>query len=333
MNLLNEFKKALVPFPKFDLIDRDLKHPKPNKWELKGYKLDLYSDKPKSNFGLLYKMLPDVAASDFIPPGIEGEDKLKRTLESNKFSWLRSILEFEPQRENIPEVLLPAYLRKREIQATTVQPLIVGLGEASPYETSITLDHLTGLPIIPGSAVKGITRRAAILNLAWKKRSSFAEKFKEKFGFELQCFDNSEYADLLPYGEEFAFIAEKIEKDLKSEKFTKVFGTQGQKGKTIFMDAYPIEWPSNLFRLDVMNPHYQPYYESEGKNPPADWYNPVPVFYLTVNIGVRYRFVLASEDENLLNIAQKWLEFALTHIGVGAKGNQGYGIFKDVKTI
>ena len=104
-----------------------------------------------------------------------------------------------------------------------------------------------------------------------------------------------------------------------------------QKGKVIFMDAYPIEWPDGLFRVDIMNPHYGPYYESPGKNPPADWYNPVPVPYLTVNIGVTYRFILLSQNGNLLKKAYEWLEFALENIGVGAKGNQGYGVFEVIK--
>ena len=77
-----------------------------------------------------------------------------------------------------------------------------------------------------------------------------------------------------------------------------------------------------------MNPHYGPYYETKGKEPPADWYNPVPIPYLTVNTGVRYRFVIASRNKNLLSKAVEWLAFALTIIGVGAKGSQGYGVFK-----
>ena len=103
-------------------------------------------------------------------------------------------------------------------------------------------------------------------------------------------------------------------------------------GNVIFMDAYPVDWSEvpdrKLFRIDVMNPHYGPYYESPDKNPPADWYNPVPVFYLTVNENVKYQFAIASKDKELLKAAKVWLEFALENIGVGAKGNQGYGVFK-----
>ena len=185
--------------------------------------------------------------------------------------------------------------------AKTAQPLIIGLGEPSPYETGITLDFLTGLPIVPGSALKGIARRAAIMKLSGK-------------------------TDVLPYGEEFEELAKVYD---QHEQIVEIFGTQDQKGKVIFMDAYPIEWPNRLFRVDIMNPHYGPYYRNPSKeNPPADWYEPKPIPYLTVNTNVTYRFILASRDSDLLGKAKEWLKFALESIGVGAKGNQGYGVFQ-----
>ena len=99
------------------------------------------------------------------------------------------------------------------------------------------------------------------------------------------------------------------------------------------MDTYPVDWENasdgKLFRVDIMNPHYGPYYRNPSKeNPPADWYEPKPISYLTVNTDVKYRFVLASKDSGLLETASKWLKFALENIGVGAKGNQGYGVFE-----
>jgi len=42
--------------------------------------------------------------------------------------------------------------------------MVVGLGRASVLETGITLHHLYGLPIIPGSALKGLARSYALLN-------------------------------------------------------------------------------------------------------------------------------------------------------------------------
>ena len=42
--------------------------------------------------------------------------------------------------------------------------MIVGLGQTSILETSITLDRITGIPIIPGSALKGLAASYAILS-------------------------------------------------------------------------------------------------------------------------------------------------------------------------
>ena len=297
----NEYKDAFIPLPGMGnfLLRKLIK--RKGKWKLQDYYFPRDMNIKAPNFGLLHNLLPD----NFVPENLSPNDSKERenfekALNSNKFKWLNLILRYQPSGEFVPEDYIPNYYVAKKFKAKTTQPLIVGLGEASPYETGITLDFITGLPIIPGSALKGITRRAAIMKL-------------------------SDRTDLLPYGDEFAEVAKEYE---QHERIIQVFGTQDQKGKIIFMDAYPIEWPKGLFRVDIMNPHYGPYYESPDKNPPGDWYNPVPIFYLTVNKDVKYRFVIASEDEGLLEAAKDWLEFALTNIGVGAKGNQGYGVFE-----
>ena len=302
MGIPEDAKKASIPLPKVgNLIERDLEHPRKDKWELTRYKFRIYPDIP--HYGFLLKMLPDLFPN-ILAEKIDRPDKFKDALKGNKFAWFKTVINLDFPKDEIPPPIIPDTYKDngkhKEAFAKTIQPLIVGLGEAFPYETGITLDFLTGLPIIPGSALKGIARRAAIMKLSGK-------------------------TDLLPYGEEYTKVAQEYD---QHEKIVQVFGTQDQKGKVIFMDAYPVEWPNGLFRVDVMNPHYGPYYKSKGKKPPGDWYNPVPVFYLTVNEGVKYRFIIAGKDSELLCLAKKWLEFALEHIGVGAKGSQGYGIFE-----
>ena len=332
----NEYKDAFIPLPGMGnfLLRKLIK--RKGKWKLQDYYFPRDMNIKAPNFGLLHNLLPD----NFVPENLSPNDSKERenfekALNSNKFKWLNLILRYQPSGEFVPENYIPNYYVAEKIKAQTIQPLIIGLGEVSTYETGITLDFLTGLPIIPGSALKGITRRAAVLELACDNKDQLKKEFKEEFGFELQCSDNTQYADLLPYGKEFDFVAQKIEDDLKPDEFVKVFGTQDQKGNVIFMDAYPVDWSEmpdkKLFRIDVMNPHYGPYYESPDKNPPADWYNPVPVFYLTVNKDVEYRFIIASKDKGLLRTEKEWFEFALENIGVGAKGNQGYGVFKILK--
>jgi len=88
----------------------------------------------------------------------------------------------------------------KAFKATCIWRLIIGLGASHPQETSMTLHHIYGIPYIPGSAVKGVTRHWVIFSKH----------------------DNSEG------------------KAEKNEEFVKVFGTQKKSGKVIFMDAYPV---------------------------------------------------------------------------------------------
>lgn len=62
-----------------------------------------------------------------------------------------------------------AALAKLEIEpvlrAVTQWRLVVGWGTNPTFETGLTLDHLYGFPVIPGSAVKGLLHRVAELEL------------------------------------------------------------------------------------------------------------------------------------------------------------------------
>ena len=78
-----------------------------------------------------------------------------------------------------------------------------------------------------------------------------------------------------------------------------------------------------------MNPHYGPYYKGEA--PPADYHNPVPLFFLTVK-NATFDFYLGMKpkhyNKDLLDKANTWLEKALTEHGIGAKTAVGYGYMK-----
>jgi len=58
----------------------------------------------------------------------------------------------------------------------TKSRLIVGLGDESVYETSIRLHRNYGVPYIPGSALKGITKHIVILKIAEKLQKHDKEK-------------------------------------------------------------------------------------------------------------------------------------------------------------
>lgn len=172
--------------------------------------------------------------------------------------------------------------------------LVVGLGISSVYETSMTLHHVWGIPYLPGSALKGVTRNWVI-----------SENFR--------------------HNEELA---------LKNLDFCNVFGspkdscTGEQKGKVIFFDALPVLMP--VIEADIMNPHYSEYYsDKKGEVPPADYENPIPIPFLTVKEGNFKVYIGARKnDEDYLKLANEWLMQALKEHGIGAKTAVGYGYNK-----
>ena len=188
--------------------------------------------------------------------------------------------------------------------------MVIGLGNESVYETSMTLHHIYGIPYIPGSAIKGITRSWAIT----------------------KCFDSKE-EDALKGN------------DYCSKKFCQIFGahnkedeSKNSQGHVIFFDAYPVALTSESIQVDIMTPHYKDYY-GEGKKDdedkknkkgkwPTDDQDPNPIPFLTLK-DVTFKIYLGMKnkdhDENHLKTAVGWLKEAFTEHGIGAKTAVGYG--------
>lgn len=148
----------------------------------------------------------------------------------------------------------------------TSSRLICGLGSANVLETAITLHHLYGIPYIPGSSLKGVCREVAFHWLAKNIREDKLNEFQNKF-----------YGELYPDDEDIL-------------TYQLLFGAQNFKGLLLFLDAYP-ENNQQIFDLDIMNPHYSKYYsDKSGTVAPGDWESPVPIFFLTVKKGVKFKF-------------------------------------------
>jgi len=173
--------------------------------------------------------------------------------------------------------------------------VVVGLGAESVLETSIRLHRIYGFPIIPGSALKGMTRAYATLLLMPEGRVTAA--------------------------------------DIRSVFGSKPSQTPLSTGQVVFYDAVPTAPPR--IELDIMNPHYGPYYNEASKadprTPPADWHDPKPVYFLTVASGSPFLFAVGPrrrDNEADIDAAKKakvWLLEALDVMGVGAKTTAGYG--------
>ena len=174
------------------------------------------------------------------------------------------------------------------VDATVDWRLIVGLGGEHVQETNMTLHHIYGVPYIPGSAVKGVLRH-------WWLEGNFADG------------------------------RGKIDEDkaLENADFLSVFGSQEQRGKVQFLDAYP---DKVNFKIDIMNPHYPYYYE--GTEPPTDHQNPRPINFLTVE-KTTFRFVFLADEQKHLDHLKDRFQKALKIKGVGAKTAVGYGYFRN----
>ncbi|MCX7759107.1 MAG: type III-B CRISPR module RAMP protein Cmr6 [bacterium] len=216
----------------------------------------------------------------------------------------------------------------------TNQRMVIGLGDESVFEVSITLDHLTGVPFIPASSLKGLFK---------------AVIFTQKI-------ENRELSE-----SEIVSFQKKLEEDLNSEdtdvlEMQILFGTQHLKGCLIFTDTYPSHDSfenGNIFEIDITNCHYMSYY-TEGKIP-GDWENPNPVFFITVRKGIKFKLDIFFDLNRWNNIKEylktrinsidkiektidKWMNQkeiwdtlvyeALSVYGIGAKTRLGYGTFK-----
>lgn len=236
----------------------------------------------------------------YIPKeAIEGEDK------SRKGNWLREIAFLYQPDTKLIEASLARWrsyvsaLHGQAFHAKTDWRLIVGLGNNTALETGLTLHSVYGLPVIPGSALKGLTRAYAATE------------------------DTSMY---LPNGKP------SLKRETDPEDIQCIFGSEIDKkehaGSVIFFDAIVMDKFS--LTLDIMNPHYSNYY---GKgNAPSNDQNPIPVPFLTIS-DATFQFAVAPRDyskqkhrENA-DRAKAWLKLALQDYGVGSKTSADYGYF------
>jgi len=99
-------------------------------------------------------------------------------------------------------------------------------------------------------------------------------------------------------------------------------------GKVVFHDAWMI--PSlQPFEEDIMTPHYGEYYKGK-KDDAFDWDSPNPIKFLTVKKDISFSLWIFGPQE-LLEVAQKLLEWGFSQEGFGAKTNVGYGRFQVIK--
>jgi len=173
-------------------------------------------------------------------------------------------------------------------RATVAGRMVVGLGAKGVVEAGIRLDHTWGVPVIPGSALKGLAASTAHLLVedpGWRKPGD---------------------------GEVRAPTA-----------FDALFGTTDEQGAVAFHDAYWIPEGRTLpIHPDVMTVHHPDYYQGDEPTAPSDFDSPTPIPFASVTGS--FLVVLEGPPERC-DEALQLLEHGLRCLGVGAKTSTGYG--------
>lgn len=266
----------------------------------------------------LDKFLPDVRQRN-----VKG-DFLKELIAGRPPKYMASVLQQYQRRTTtlvgrLCEQGRPSYAAVW-FEAEVLWRMVLGLGTAHALETSMALHRLLGFPYIPGSAAKGLARSYATLRIAEDFGIRDLERLDQSL-LEGNAREQRELVKKLNPNNVTALTA-------AVAQFQKVFGTTSRQGLVIFFDALPVQVPT--LEMDIMNPHYSGYY-ADGKKPPSDTSSPIPVPFLTVSRGTRFRFHLAAQDPALLGAAEGWLQAAVGELGVGAKTRAGYGELKVVE--
>lgn len=261
---------------------------------------------------------------------IEETDRLNdrgRSIGKERNFWLQDICrDFVPDNDVITSVhqrWMAMTENSARFTMVTRSRLIVGLGSKGALEFGITLHPVTGLPYIPGSALKGLCRNYTLYYIA------------EQSGISL---DPAKVKDV-------SEVAQQLDEQLSGAKdhgmklnhewavfYQKLFGTQSVAGQCVFYDAVVREIPADtpLFAVEVMTPHFRKYYESSGKDAPNDADNPNPITYIAVNTGITFRFAVGlrknAPPDTPLGDARTLLQEALQVMGIGAKTAAGYGV-------
>jgi len=258
--------------------------PSPTTYYLPRETADIFTDermKQCKNLGLLLNKYPPQAA-------------LQSSAHKNQ--WLRDIAG-----SNMIDANLAMHAYRRWLSMTTISEaqhfhaatdwrLALGLNSQTVLETSLALHPLYGIPLIPGSALKGLCRTYVT-------------------------------------GEIAEHASKKIEDD--DQTIQRIFGTPTQSGTIIFFDAMPFEGKAT-FALDIINVHYPDYYSQGKAPTNDQRPNPVLFLTVTDTLftfALAPRSTQHAEQKNDVAIASQWLQKALQDYGVGGKTSAGYGYF------
>jgi CRISPR-associated protein Cmr6 len=225
--------------------------------------------------------------------------------------------------------LLPAGVWANPVQEndivlqTTYPGLLLGSGYAhgsgllGELKLGFFLDYTTGLPVVPGSSVKGVIRSIWPMQpKALKKNDLYvaAEQAMQYYVNEVAGLENWTTNEIMQL-------------ELQIFGAFKPDPGKTQRGTCAFHDAFPVRADANgkLLATDFITPHKEP------------MKNPIPIGFLKVLPEVRFAFRFDLPEAGYIvngkpisaDLVRKIFKAILLDYGVGAKTNVGYGQFTD----
>lgn len=293
----------------------------------------------------LYKTQDSSFSFDYLkqnPESKEGKAKKEEILKANAIILKEGSQEFFDKKleEYKPESFFKNEAATNSFELTTTYPgLLCGVGynhgisSEADFKVGFYFDHTTGLPIVPGSSVKGVLRSAfpGYVGKEEDKRPS-KEGLKERYDFfrwlveqtnlkiteldlKLPSFENEEDINKLE-----AFIFEGEDVDGNQISYYK---------RDRFFDAYPKKSLGHngcFLRNDYITPHI-----NRDKPELSPFSSPTPLQFLKILPKVRFCFQFQLVHGGGLTPYHKELLFKeiLCFAGIGAKTNVGYGQFEE----
>lgn len=217
----------------------------------------------------------------------------------------------------------------RVFELALASRLLVGHGNSSGTDVGIALHHTWGVPVIPGSALKGLLAHYvdAVYGPGQPERKPWEQVGDERTRVDYQGLTwrgrRIERGPGAVYRALFGAPDAEDDDDMRERGLD----AGATAGLVTFYDALyvPGSIPGDRpFAADVLTVHQKSYYDSSGRSWPTDHDSPNPVAFLTVRPGVRLLFAL-SGPADWTELAEQLLRDALAKWGVGAKTNTGYG--------
>jgi CRISPR-associated protein Cmr6 len=220
----------------------------------------------------------------------------------------------------------------RAFELVLVSRLLVGHGNASTTDGGLTLHHTWGVPMVPGSALKGLL--AHYVDALYGPENADLPPWEQPTDAER---DRARYQGVTWSGRRVRRGPGEVYRvlfgapDADEDRVLRERGLEAgaAAGLVVFHDALYVPGSAEgdrPFSSDVLTVHQKSYYDSSGTSWPNDYDSPNPVAFLTVRPRVRILFALSGPaDWN--ELVERLLTEALRDWGVGGKTSSGYGRF------